>query len=96
LKGLQYANYAKCSLTPALEDFTTSIRSLYVQSFSINMPLTKSQIIKSYGGRPNFLASFGLKMTPEDIEEGNRILEAFIAGDEEEEAEREAQKGMSR
>ena len=60
------------------------------------MPSSKHQIIQSYGGRLNFQASFGLKMTPEDLEEGNRILEAFIANDkEEEEAQREAQKGMS-
>ncbi|KAF8427693.1 hypothetical protein EV426DRAFT_699759 [Tirmania nivea] len=58
------------------------------------MPSSQNQIIKSYGGRVNFQASFGLKMTPEDIEEGNRILEGFLQHDkeEEEEAAREAEK----
>ncbi|KAK7061840.1 hypothetical protein R3P38DRAFT_2831854 [Favolaschia claudopus] len=40
-------------------------------------PRSRNQIIKSYGGRPNFQYSFGLKMEPGDIEEGNAILDAF-------------------
>ncbi|KAF2146075.1 uncharacterized protein K452DRAFT_315333 [Aplosporella prunicola CBS 121167] len=40
--------------------------------------MSKYQIVKEgWGNRPNFQASYGLKMTPEDIEEGNRILETF-------------------
>ena len=39
---------------------------------------SKYRFIKDgWGNRVNFQASFGLKMTPEDIDEGNRILEAF-------------------
>ncbi|KAI5800384.1 hypothetical protein DFH27DRAFT_624003 [Peziza echinospora] len=48
---------------------------------------TRYSIIKSYGGRPNFQASFGLKMTPEDIEEGNTILDALLENDDDEEQE---------
>ncbi|THU97515.1 hypothetical protein K435DRAFT_778016 [Dendrothele bispora CBS 962.96] len=41
-------------------------------------PKSRYQIIKDgWGSRTNFQYSYGLKMTPEDIEEGNRILEAF-------------------
>ncbi|ROT37170.1 hypothetical protein SODALDRAFT_360855 [Sodiomyces alkalinus F11] len=43
---------------------------------------TKYSFIKNnWGSRPNFQASFGLKMTPEDIEEGNAILDAFMEQD---------------
>ncbi|KAF8195749.1 hypothetical protein K438DRAFT_2017018 [Mycena galopus ATCC 62051] len=56
-------------------------------------PMTRSQIIKSYGGRPNFQASFGLKMDPDSIEEGNAILDAFEQNDREDwEAEQEEKK----
>jgi len=58
------------------------------------MPESKSQIIRAYGGRPNFQHSMGLKMTPDDIEEGNRILEAFMEADEGEKPGEEAQKGI--
>ncbi|KAF5372581.1 hypothetical protein D9758_005149 [Tetrapyrgos nigripes] len=41
-------------------------------------PRTRYQIIKdSWGNRLNFQLSYGLKMTPEDIEEGNAILDAL-------------------
>jgi len=55
------------------------------------MPDSKSKIIKDgWGSRLNFQLSYGLKMTPEDIEEGNRILEAFQEDDKK--AEEEAAK----
>ncbi|KAK7001005.1 hypothetical protein R3P38DRAFT_3051724 [Favolaschia claudopus] len=38
-------------------------------------PQTRSQIIKGFGGRPNFQYSYGLKMEPDEIEEGNAILD---------------------
>ncbi|KFY09664.1 hypothetical protein V492_05400 [Pseudogymnoascus sp. VKM F-4246] len=41
-------------------------------------PPTNYRIVKDgWGDRPNFQHSFGLRMTPEGIEEGNRILDAF-------------------
>ncbi|OBT63286.1 hypothetical protein VE03_07955 [Pseudogymnoascus sp. 23342-1-I1] len=41
-------------------------------------PPTNYRIVKDgWGDRPNFQLSFGLRMTPEDIEEGNRILDGF-------------------
>ncbi|KAJ7929909.1 hypothetical protein B0H13DRAFT_1962449 [Mycena leptocephala] len=55
-------------------------------------PTTRNQIIKSYGGRVNFQHSFGLKMEPGDIEEGNAILDAFEQqGREDWEAEQKEQ-----
>ncbi|MCJ1331203.1 hypothetical protein MMC10_007891 [Thelotrema lepadinum] len=36
------------------------------------------------GSRPNFQASYGLKMDPEGLEEGNRIIEGFMKQDREE------------
>lgn len=39
---------------------------------------SKYKIVKDgWGSRTNFQASYGLKMTPEDLEEGNQILEAM-------------------
>jgi hypothetical protein len=53
------------------------------------MPVSKYKFIKDgWGSRPLFQASYGLKMTPEDIEEGNRILEALM--EDEEEGEQQA------
>ncbi|KAK1218607.1 hypothetical protein PQX77_018707 [Marasmius sp. AFHP31] len=55
--------------------------------------MSRNQIIEDgWGNRVNFQASYGLKMTPEDIEEGNLILEAFEKHDREEyeENQREA------
>jgi hypothetical protein len=41
-----------------------------------NMPDSKYKIIKDgWGNRPNFQASHGLGMTPEDLEEGEAILD---------------------
>ena len=38
----------------------------------------KSRIVtEGWGSRPNFQASYGLKMTPEDLEEGDAILKAM-------------------
>ncbi|KAK7556937.1 hypothetical protein IWX49DRAFT_586873 [Phyllosticta citricarpa] len=34
-------------------------------------------IKEGWGSRKNFQLAYGLKMDPDDIEEGNRILEAF-------------------
>ncbi|KAK7538506.1 uncharacterized protein J3D65DRAFT_622228 [Phyllosticta citribraziliensis] len=34
-------------------------------------------IKEGWGSRKEFQLSYGLKMTPEDFEEGNRILEGF-------------------
>lgn len=43
---------------------------------------SKYRIVKDgWGSRPNFQASYGLKMTPEDLEEGNAILDAFLEDD---------------
>ncbi|EJD37889.1 hypothetical protein AURDEDRAFT_173030 [Auricularia subglabra TFB-10046 SS5] len=40
---------------------------------------TKSSIIKSgWGNRLMFQASYGLRMDPDDIEEGNLILEELL------------------
>lgn len=52
------------------------------------------QMIKEggWGDRPSFQYSFGLKMTPEDIEEGNQILESFRQADIEAEEEEKRQK----
>ncbi|KAL1968790.1 hypothetical protein VTN77DRAFT_1151 [Rasamsonia byssochlamydoides] len=48
-------------------------------------PKSKYQFVKeNWGNRPNFQFSYGLKMTPEDIEEGNLILEALMEMDREE------------
>lgn len=49
---------------------------------------SKYRFIKDgWGNRVNFQYSFGLKMTPEDIEEGNIILEALMNDSEAEEGE---------
>ncbi|KAF2181205.1 hypothetical protein K469DRAFT_589671 [Zopfia rhizophila CBS 207.26] len=37
----------------------------------------KNIIEKGWGNRANFQASYGLKMTPDDLEEGDAILEAM-------------------
>lgn len=34
-----------------------------------------------WGNRPNFQASYGLPMSPEGIEQGNQILDAFREAD---------------
>jgi len=40
-------------------------------------PKSKGRIIREgWGSRANFQASYGLKMTPEDLKEGDAILEA--------------------
>ncbi|KAL1983204.1 hypothetical protein VTN96DRAFT_378 [Rasamsonia emersonii] len=55
---------------------------------SATKPKSKYQFIKeNWGNRPNFQFSYGLKTTPEDIEEGNLILEALM------EAERREMEG---
>ncbi|KFY41789.1 hypothetical protein V495_04792 [Pseudogymnoascus sp. VKM F-4514 (FW-929)] len=55
---------------------------------------TNYRIIKDgWGDRPSFQSSFGLGMTPEDIEGGNRILDGFRKADREE--WEEAQKNAS-
>lgn len=47
-----------------------------------NFQMTK----EGWGGRVSFQTSMGLKMTPDDIEEGNQILDAFRNIDAEQEA----------
>ncbi|PGH10792.1 hypothetical protein AJ79_05265 [Helicocarpus griseus UAMH5409] len=43
------------------------------------------QFVKQgWGSRPNFQYSFGLKMDPDGIEEGNAIIEAFRQQDAQE------------
>ncbi|KAJ7368434.1 hypothetical protein B0H14DRAFT_3421404 [Mycena olivaceomarginata] len=70
-----------------------STKSSTSTSGSKTGPMTRSQIIKSYGGRPNFQYSFGLKMDPDSIEEGNAILDAFEQQDREDwEAEQKEKK----
>ncbi|KAJ8083404.1 hypothetical protein PM082_009276 [Marasmius tenuissimus] len=57
---------------------------------SDDKPKTRNQIIQEgWGSRANFQASYGLKMTPGDIEEGNLILEAFEEQEREEWEERQ-------
>ncbi|ROV91237.1 hypothetical protein VPNG_09695 [Cytospora leucostoma] len=41
-----------------------------------------------WGDRVNFQASMGLGMTPEDIDEGNQILDAFRDADAEQASQR--------
>ncbi|KAG0634231.1 hypothetical protein HOY80DRAFT_987487 [Tuber brumale] len=46
------------------------------------MPDSKYKIIKdSWGSRTNFQASYGLRMTPEDLEVGDNILEEMQRND---------------
>ncbi|KAL7276506.1 hypothetical protein RUND412_000497 [Rhizina undulata] len=46
------------------------------------MSSSKYKLVKEgWGNRPNFQASYGLNMSPDDIEEGNAILEAMLAAD---------------
>ncbi|KZV98129.1 hypothetical protein EXIGLDRAFT_728954 [Exidia glandulosa HHB12029] len=45
---------------------------------SNDRPPTKYSVLKSWGGRPNFQHSHGLKMIPDDIDEGNTILEHIL------------------
>jgi hypothetical protein len=46
--------------------------------------LNSNKIVKSgWGNRSNFQASYGLKLTPDDIEEGKAILKAFEKADRE-------------
>ncbi|KAK8160816.1 hypothetical protein BKA80DRAFT_276048 [Phyllosticta citrichinensis] len=40
-------------------------------------PSVYAFIKEGWGSRKEFQLSYGLKMTPEDLEEGNRILEGF-------------------
>jgi hypothetical protein len=75
---------------------------LKLQPRERNMPVSKYKFIKDgWGSRPLFQASYGLKMTPEDLEEGDSILEALMEAEEEDRADRqqaeeEKKKGMSR
>ncbi|KAG7096001.1 hypothetical protein E1B28_006683 [Marasmius oreades] len=60
-------------------------------------PRTRYQIIKDgWGNRPNFQYSYGLKMTPEDIEEGNLILDEFVRIEREEWEERQREDAARR
>lgn len=59
-------------------------------------PPTNYRIVKDgWGDRPNFQLSFGLRMTPEGIEKGNHILDAFREDimEEREEAKKNASGG---
>ena len=56
----------------------TKTPSFYLHHLD-TMPDSKYKIIKDgWGSRVNFQASYGLKMTPEDIETGNAILEEMM------------------
>ncbi|PHH92768.1 hypothetical protein CDD83_5174 [Cordyceps sp. RAO-2017] len=53
-------------------------------------PLSEAEraIVKSYGGWTSFMRCMGLKpWEEEDVAEGKAILRAFVAGDEEDEAD---------
>ncbi|KAI5844733.1 hypothetical protein BZA05DRAFT_342795 [Tricharina praecox] len=46
------------------------------------MSISRSKMVKDcWGSRLIFQASYGLRMTPSDIEEGNRILDAMMEDD---------------
>jgi len=46
------------------------------------MPTSKYKIVKdNWGSRTNFQAAYGLGMTPDDLKEGDNILEAFQRND---------------
>lgn len=46
------------------------------------MPTSKYKIVKdSWGSRSNFQASYGLGMTPDDLKQGDEILEVFQSSD---------------
>ena len=46
--------------------------------------MNSNKIVKAgWGSRSNFQASYGLKMTPDDLEEGKAILKAFENADKE-------------
>lgn len=51
-----------------------------------------AMIKEGWGNRVNFQISCGLKMTPGDIEEGNKILESFRQADIEAEKAEKSQK----
>ncbi|KAJ7592531.1 hypothetical protein C8J56DRAFT_822440 [Mycena floridula] len=51
---------------------------------------TKYSIIKAWGNRVMFQASYGLKMTPEDLEEGEQILNQLLENAIQEWAEAQA------
>ncbi|CRK14808.1 hypothetical protein HYQ45_000515 [Verticillium longisporum] len=38
---------------------------------------TRHETAKAWGGRQNFQHSYGLKMTPDDIAQGNAILDSM-------------------
>lgn len=47
-------------------------------NMSDNNDQSKSRTVnKGWGGRPNFQASYGLRMDPDGIAEGNAIIEGF-------------------
>ncbi|KZV91721.1 hypothetical protein EXIGLDRAFT_719112 [Exidia glandulosa HHB12029] len=61
---------------------------------------TKYSVIKDgWGSRPNFQYSYGLKMTPEDLEEGeeilNQLLKNAIADWEDERKQRAGQSNVA-
>ncbi|KAJ3162703.1 hypothetical protein HDU86_003676 [Geranomyces michiganensis] len=51
------------------------------QGSSQGNPQSNYQFYKQWGSQHNFMASYGLKPTPEGYEEGNAIREAFQAAD---------------
>jgi len=56
----------------------------YSTKFSHSHTLNSNKIVKAgWGNRTNFQASCGLKMTPDDLEEGKAILKAFEKADKE-------------
>ncbi|CAI7592309.1 unnamed protein product [Penicillium glandicola] len=55
---------------------------------AVQPPLTPAEraIVKSYGGWTYFLMSFGLEpWEKDDADQGKRILEAFVRGEEDSE-----------
>jgi hypothetical protein len=66
---------------------TKSFSQYGVGPWSTSSPVHNSysnKIVKSgWGSRANFQASYGLKMTPDDIEEGKAILKAMEEADKE-------------
>ncbi|KAF4979961.1 hypothetical protein FDECE_17967 [Fusarium decemcellulare] len=45
-------------------------------------PPTRYSVVRDgWGSRPQFQASYGLRMDPDGIEEGNAILDAMIQND---------------
>lgn len=89
-----YASIASCkpplpTAPPPTTASTTPLTNDKLRTTNSTMTKkSKYQFIKEgWGNRINFQASYGLNMTPDDIEEGNAILEALMNGSDVEEGE---------